>query len=460
MMTGDMAENTDGPLRRNVVIVAPHFPPSNLAAVHRSRLFALHLPKFGWNVTILSVRPCYYEERLDPELAALVPDWLRVYRTPALRTRPLRLFGDIGLRSLWWHYRALRHLTSTRRVDLVYIPIPPNYSALLGPLIKRQMGVPYAIDFIDPWVHTWPGCEVRFSKAWTSYQLSKVLEPIALRWSALVTGVAPAYYEGALRRYSWLDPERCVAMPYGAEATDFKPLYDRPRPPWLFDPDDGNLHVVYAGAMLPRAYSTLVALLQAVRWAGDAYRDEGARLRLHFIGTGSNKREADDRTVQPWADRYGLSEIVREHPRRMAYLDVLNHLKHAHAVLVMGSSEAHYTASKVFQAVLSKRPVFGLLHAQSSATSILRTANAGPVVTFDSDHPATHQIERIGRALLEAARGQAYTPETVNWKAFESYSAEQMARQLAQAFDSVVEADGSLVAHEAHAFHATSSLVS
>ena len=28
---------------RKILIISPHFPPSNLAAVHRSRLFAQHL---------------------------------------------------------------------------------------------------------------------------------------------------------------------------------------------------------------------------------------------------------------------------------------------------------------------------------------------------------------------------------------------------------------------------------
>lgn len=58
---------------RRVVIVAPYFPPSNLAGVHRARLFATHLPKFGWRVQVLSVAPEYYEEPLDRELEQLLP---------------------------------------------------------------------------------------------------------------------------------------------------------------------------------------------------------------------------------------------------------------------------------------------------------------------------------------------------------------------------------------------------
>ena len=49
---------------KNVVIVAPHFPPSNLAAVHRARLWAQHLAEFGWKPTILATHWDHYEEAL------------------------------------------------------------------------------------------------------------------------------------------------------------------------------------------------------------------------------------------------------------------------------------------------------------------------------------------------------------------------------------------------------------
>ena len=53
---------------RKILIISPHFPPSNLAAVHRSRLFAHHLPAFGWEPIILTVHEKFYEEKLDHNL--------------------------------------------------------------------------------------------------------------------------------------------------------------------------------------------------------------------------------------------------------------------------------------------------------------------------------------------------------------------------------------------------------
>ena len=426
---------------KQIVIVAPYFPPSNLAAVHRCRYFAMHLPKFGWKVKVLSVKPAYYEEKLDYELEALLPSDLEVIRTKALPTRPLRLIGDISIRAFWWHYRALCRLVKQEKIDLIYIPIPPNYSAMLGPLVYRRFGIPYAIDYIDPWVHPWPACEVLFSKAWLSYQLSRLLEPLALRHVSLISAVAPGYYEGALRRYRWLDVSRCLAIPYGGEEQDFQYLDRHPRSPYLFNPSDGNLHIVYAGVMWPRAYSTPEALLKALILLKKDYPALVQRLKFHFIGTGSRSGDPGSFTIRPLAERYGLLDIISENPVRISYLDVLNHLKHASAVLIMGSSEPHYTPSKVFQAVLSRRPVIALLHTKSTAVSILKETNAGRVVTFDEERPVDRCIDDIAQAIYKTVQGN-YSPEDVDWKIFNAYSAESMTAKVARMFELVLNNNG------------------
>ena len=67
-----------------ILIISPHYPPSNLAAVHRTRLFAQHLPELGWEPIILTVHKKYYEEELDWELHKLIPTSQRIVKVNAL----------------------------------------------------------------------------------------------------------------------------------------------------------------------------------------------------------------------------------------------------------------------------------------------------------------------------------------------------------------------------------------
>src|SRR5262249_46260842 len=157
-------------------------------------LWSRHLPEFGWEPIVVTAHPDYYEENLDLALTDLVSPELRIIRTRALPLKPVRLAGDIGLRALYWQYKALVKLVAHKEVDFVHITIPSNYSALLGELLYRHHRFPFGIDYQDPWVHTWPAAEKQFSKAWLSYKLANWLEPWAVKNASLITGVAPAYY--------------------------------------------------------------------------------------------------------------------------------------------------------------------------------------------------------------------------------------------------------------------------
>jgi hypothetical protein len=57
---------------KNILIIYPHWPPSNLAGVHRARLIANFLPEFDWHPIILTVDPDYYEEKPDWDMLKTV----------------------------------------------------------------------------------------------------------------------------------------------------------------------------------------------------------------------------------------------------------------------------------------------------------------------------------------------------------------------------------------------------
>jgi len=419
---------------KRVALVAAHFTPSNLAAVHRARLWAQYLPEFGWEPIVVTAHHRHYEEALDWELHALVPASLRVLRTSAIPTKPLRLIGDIGVRALPFHFAALAGLCARREVDFVHVTIPSNFSALLGRMLHARYGVPYGIDYIDPWVHEWPGSERRFSKAWSSARLAERLEPWAVRDAALITGVAPGYYQAVLERNPALAARVVTAaMPYGGSERDFDAVRSEPRASTLFDPSDGAFHLVYAGALLPRAFAVLERLLAGVALLRERRPELAARLRLHFIGTGKAPNDPRGFNVLPLAEQLGLGQLVSEHPARIPYTDVLRHLIAAQAILILGSTEAHYTPSKAFQAVLARRPVLALLHRASTAAEFLQRANAARVVALDErELPPASQLAGELAALIE--RDGTPQPE-VRWELLEQYSARSGARVLAEALD-------------------------
>ena len=107
---------------KTILLITPHYPPSNLAAVHRSRLFAQYLPALGWRPIVLTVDEYYYEETLDWKLYQLLPKDQRIEKVSAFKVTKPRLIGDIGLRGYFQLRRRALELIGSEIVDFVYIP--------------------------------------------------------------------------------------------------------------------------------------------------------------------------------------------------------------------------------------------------------------------------------------------------------------------------------------------------
>ncbi len=419
---------------KTCLLVAPHFPPSNLASVHRARLWSRHLPEFGWKPIILTTHSGYYEEALDWDLQKLLPSDLEIIATKALPTKPIRLVGDIGVRAFPYHLAAAAKLAKARKIDFMHITIPANFSALLGRPLRALRRVPYGIDYIDPWVHDFPGSDKKLSKAWISCTMAKLMEPWAVKQARAITGITEGYFAGVLERNPHLHTQAATGfMPYGAEVADFVGASEMKlaNPQWS---TDGKFHGFYAGALLPKAMRPLETLFQVLRKLGDQSPTWRERFRLHFVGTGGRPSDPKTFQVKHIAERFGIADMVTEHPHRMAYLQVLAHLHKCDGALVLGSSEAHYSPSKTFQSIQSGKPILALLHEESTAVSYLRQVGGADVVTMTDAGDLDQSV--LASALTRwFQKIISVPPDRVN-----SIPNEQTARGSAQRLSEVLDA--------------------
>jgi hypothetical protein len=420
---------------KKILIISPHFPPSNLTGIHRARLFANHLPEFGWEPVILMVHEKYYEERRDDELVKLLPEGLRIEKVAALPiTRP-RLIGDLGLRSFFQLYRRAKKIIRSEKIDFLYIPIPSFYTALLGRWLHRTTGIKYGIDYIDPWVHQFPGSHSFFSRARLSSAMAKILEPIAVKKASLITGVAEGYYQGVMERNPVLAGKCKVgAMPYGGERSDHDKIALIDRKPYVFEKVQGKLILLYAGTLLPKAFQPLEAILQSISENLAEFQD----LEIRFIGSGKTPDDPEGYNVRPLAEKYGLwDRIIFEHPMRIPYLDVLIHLNAADGIFILGSTEPHYTPSKVYQGVLAGKPILAVLHKASTAVDILRSSGAGIVLDFDGAHPEEIRDKWLPFFREYRRFSREFRSDRINKTVFEQFSATAVTRRLVQLLDEI-----------------------
>lgn len=366
----------------------------------------------------------------------MLPKELRIEKVNAIQVTRPRLIGDIGLRAFISMYRKAKNLIREEKIDFLYITIPSFYGALWGRWLHESTRIPYGIDYIDPWVHEFPGSKKLFSRHWLATKVSSFLEPIAVKKASLISGVAASYYQDVIERNPKLR-DRCVsvAIPYGSERSDHEAVEKLNLQPYLFRKSD-KFQMVYAGAMLPKAYGLLEKIFLAIRNAPEIFKD----VEFHFVGTGKSTSDPNGFNIKPMAEKYGLwQKSIFEYPARIPYLDVLVHLNAADGVFILGSTEPHYTPSKVYQAVLSQKAILAVLHQDSTAVKVIRDSQAGIVLNFNGYMDVEKIRDSFGRLFQEYREFISnYDYYEVDQSPFRQYSAEKITSTLNDSINKIV----------------------
>jgi hypothetical protein len=126
--------------------------------------------------------------------------------------------------------------------------------------------------------------------------------------------------------------------------------------------------------------------------------------------------------------------VVHEKPERIPYLDALGALRASDIVLVLGTREPHYTASKVYPALASGKPVLALV--KSQAVEALRAARGAVLVTFNQHTSSEDVAARAAAATRQALEMVSRAPFDRS-NVLDAFRAESLAARLAKLLDAV-----------------------
>ncbi|MFM8657101.1 MAG: hypothetical protein ACKOD5_08220, partial [Chthoniobacterales bacterium] len=336
--------------------------------------------------------------------------------------------------------RAGDALLREKKFDLVYFSSTQWPVHLAGPHWKRRSGVPFAMDYQDPWVNDYyrrhpevtpPGGRLRYAAA---DALSRWTEPRVLRECSGYTLVSEAYPADLTRRYPWSATIPHVVMPFPGSERDFERVRSEDVRQTQFDPQDGKRHWVYVGRGGKDMETAAHALFRAV--AEHARTSSGFRgqVVMHFIGTSYAPAGTGRATISPIAAEYGISEMVREHPDRIPYSETLRCLLDATSIIALGSNDASYTASKIYPCLLAGKPLLVVCHEQSGVVRLMEEVGGGVCVTFGGERSGD-AAENIRSRWLEC--GAYKTTTSLNRARFERYMERASAAALARFWGAV-----------------------
>ena len=405
----------------------------------------LALPYFeenGWTAEVLAVKPEFVEAINEPELLETLPPESRIHRVCAFPQKLTRMlgFGSLALRAGWHLRREGERLLGAGGYDAVYFSSTVFSTFRLGPIWKKKYGIPYFVDFQDPWwSNYYKDRPQRPPGGWLKYGLTqrsaRKNEGEVVREAAGVTCVSGAYSEMLKKRYPEVSEEKFLELPFGGSERDAELAGLRREERGL---REGGKEVWrYIG----RGGTDMAA---ALRIFGEALTQaEPKRFRLELMGTGYAGGAQAERTMVPVLEKYLGKGLVTESPQRIGYLESIRKLKEADRLILFGSDDPGYTASKLYNYILAKRPLLVICREESSVARIVRETRSAELITFgEQEIKMKIKIkkeweEAMGRWL---AMDPAKEPET-DWKAFEPYTAKKMTEKLCRFFDERLEAE-------------------
>jgi len=419
-----------------VLAISPRFAPTNGADTHRLRLLLNHAVEKGWPVEVLAVDPADVASPVDPWLEDRLPTDVLVHRVRAWQLSGWGLNG-LAQRSMWPLYKKGCELLATGHYDIVFFSTTEFALHLLGPLWKHKYCVPFCMDYQDPWVNDYyrlhpdvipPGGRIKFG---IMNFLHRIMERLVVRHCSGFIAVSEAYLDELERRYStsvMVKPR--LVRPFPAEPAEFKRLATKAVRPTNIVTGEHSKDMVWryigrGGADMAKAASAFF-----LAWRKSIAEDKISLDSLIFeaYGTSYAASGKGEKTFEPLIVGTELVTKVKEITDRLPYSNMLLALLQSDALVVFGSDDPAYTASKIYPYLLAQKPLLTIFHKRSSVVKLLQEVGGAVCVTFDEQTSLEELASSIQKAWFEIQQFKQAIP--LDHTLFDPYTANVQAQDV------------------------------
>jgi glycosyltransferase involved in cell wall biosynthesis len=409
---------------KKVLVVAYHYPPVGGSGVFRTLKFTKYLPQFDFRPYVLTVKNSMYTPK-DPTLVKEIPPEARVIATFSFEHRILRasrllnidpewfFITDVNLGWLPFAVHTGTKIIRQENIDVIYVTAPIWTSLLIGYLLKKKTQKPLVIDFRDPWTIN------LFKKTPTKFhaRIENWLERRVLASADYVITVSQPYKRRLIEKYPFLKTRFEVIM-NGFDPDDFKDLKRQPL--------QGKFRIVHTGSLYGlRTPKYFLLALQGLVREKEYLRKQ---IEVQFIGNYGKETPI-------LVDKLGLNDLVQF----IGYLPherCLELMVNSHILLLIVASEGNKASGivtgKLFEYLISGRPILALAPNGSIVANIVQSANAGLVVSSD--------VEAIKNTILKFYEQwtEGKLSITTDMASIERYNRKVLTRKLAQIFEKVI----------------------
>ena len=389
-----------------------------------------YLRDHGWEPTMVCVEDPSETRNRDERLAFNIPAGTEILRIRCPRAWPG--FGSLGLRSYGSLRKAGEHWIGENRPDLIYLTTTEFDLFRLGPAWRRKTGVPYVLDYQDPWVTDYyerPGAPRPPGGRWKygcSQWRGRRFEPGCVGEASGVSCVSQAYGDDLRARYPSLPRIPIREIPFGVSEVDWQLASRLGKVPW-----EGRIQDSQVWLNLGRLAPSMGLALEAFFYSL-SHRPPPPGTVILFLGTSYVAGQVSELDPVKMAARICPQVAVQAWPGRLPILDAFRTLQRAGRLLFFGSNDPGYTPSRLYPYLLAEKPLLAILHAESPAFSKMLGSGAPGLVGFRKGETAP----ALGKRVAEARWNLPVQAKD------RIYNAEKMTKDLCEMFDQIVGSMG------------------
>jgi glycosyltransferase involved in cell wall biosynthesis len=408
---------------KKVLFITYFWPPSGKASLHWPLFVIKHLPRFGWQPSVLTVDEDSFSHK-DESLLQVIPENLEVLKTAA--NEPFNLYrkflgkksnsplvasetislSNTGLRhrlAVWirmnlfvpdarigWYTSAVRGaatLLSQKKFDAIVSIGPPHSSHLIGKKLSRQFNIPHIPVLIDPWVDII--YYKHFKRSIPTLTLDNYFERKTFEHAHNIIFVTQSMCEDYQRKYPWIQKKSHVLY-WGYNEESFEGVKRTTQT------SDAEI-ILHAGNIFD--YQNPAGFWKNIKQE----IDNGRNLRLRFIGTVSPE-------IKKAVAGAGL-EPVTEYRGFLPYREVIQEMMNA-AYLLVCATEKRHVPGKLFEYLRTGNKIIAFGDDNNEVAKILDSASAGRM--FPYNYSGNDIFTQLASLTPDGSAARQYRRENIS----------------------------------------------
>lgn len=437
---------------KKALIIAYYFPPLASGGVQRTTKFIKYLPKFGWRSIVLTVGSIPFKY-IDNSNMRDIPSGTPVYRSRdfnnlfarvqsgvrAVETsrsgNPLRSVLPIA-RTVNWLYqnffvlggrifwivpatRSAFRIYESSRFDLIYSTSFPMTSHIVGYFIKRKTGLPWVVDFRDPWTQN-----AKLALKGPRLMIEEWMEKKVLQSSDAIISVSSPIIKSLEKKYPFIKGKTHI-IPNGFDPDDFKSVKPNKK---------ANKFIwTYTGILYElRSQNPFLVALANVLERHPNWRSE---FEVRFVGDFGG--QANLKTISD----LGLEDVVKiigyvPHHQSIQYLKSSSVLFLTVDTTGTDYAKGIYTG-KLFEYLAVEKPILSISF-PGVAEDLIKESRAGLVVRPHNASGIERAIERYYNDYKSGKLGVNIDKEVVD-----KFTRYNLTQRLSRIFETVTSKKGS-----------------